>query len=826
MKYSASLIFSILIFQFAFAQQPDKPTSDEVFQQLKSLNFLGNVLYIAAHPDDENTALISYFSNKINARTAYLSLTRGDGGQNLIGNELGDELGLIRTQELLAARNIDGGIQFFSRAVDFGYSKTPDETLQIWDKDKILADVIYTIRKFRPDIIINRFDHRTSGNTHGHHTSSAILSHKAFGLAADENIYPNQLTEVKTWQPKRLFFNTSWYFHGSPEAFEKVDKSKYTEINTGVYYPLLGLSNNEIASLSRSQHQSQGFGQIGSRGDDMTYVEFIEGQEMQTDSLFGGINTKWSRLKNGEEIGQILYPLEEKFDHQKPWLIVPELIQAFKKIEKIDDQHWRDQKTDEIKKLIKSCLGLFIEAKSEKNYASHNQEIEINFEAINRSPVQVTLESIEIQNQKSTLTKPLEKNQVLKNKLKIKIDEALDNSSPYWLKEKPKHSTYIVDNQKNIGLPETPKQLKANFVFNIIGERISYQEDLIYKYKSPTLGEVYKDFKILPAVSLEMLPKTLNFNNTEAKEIKLKVKAYKDIEKASRIDIKTKKDWIVEPNHFTIKNLKAGETKELKFKVNPSQKAVSSLLKVEMKTGGKINSSVIKTIDYSHIPEQTIVRKSQVGLNKFNINITDKKVAYIKGAGSILPNNLASIGIDLTVFELKDINNQLLQNYDVVITGLRMYNVSNTIDYKQRILKDFVAKGGHLIIQYNTNRNLKVDKFEPLNFQISRDRVVDENAEMRILEPRHPVLNQPNKISDQDFDNWVQERGLYFADQWDENLRPIFSINDINESPKKGSLLTGKYKKGRMTYTGISFFRQLPANVEGAYKLLVNLIAL
>lgn len=826
MKYSASLIFSILIFQFTFAQQPQKPTSGEIYKDLKTLNFLGHALFIAAHPDDENTALISYLSNNVNARTAYLSLTRGDGGQNLIGNELGEELGLIRTQELLAARKIDGGEQIFSRAVDFGYSKTPDETLQVWDKEKVLADVVWAIRKFKPDVIINRFDHRTSGNTHGHHTSSAILSHEAFALAADKNVYPEQLSEVEAWQPKRLFFNTSWYFYGSPEAFEEVDKSRYIEINTGVYYPLLGLSNNEIASLSRSQHQSQGFGQIGSRGDNMTYVEFIEGQEMQSDSLFGGINTKWSRLEEGEEIGQILYPLEEKFDHQKPWLIVPDLIQAYKKIEQIKDQHWRTQKTDEVKNLIKSCLGLFIEAKAEKNYVTLNQEIEINLEAINRSPIEITLESIEIQNQKKTLIQPLKENQVLKNKLKIKIDEALNYSSPYWLKTKPKQSTFVVDDQEMIGLPETPKQIKAEFTFDIVGEKISYQEDLIYKYKSPTLGEVYKDFKILPDVSLEMQPKSLSFNNTGEKEISLKIKAYKDIEKTSRIKIKTEKDWIIKPSHFKVKNLNANETKELKFKVKPTQKAISSLLEVEMETGEKVNSAVVKTINYPHIPEQTIIRKSQVELNKFNIKTTDKKVAYIKGAGSLLPDNLRSIGIDVTVFDLKETNSQLLQNFDVVITGLRLYNISNSIDFKQKVLKNFVAKGGHLIIQYNTNRNLKVDKFEPLNFQISRGRVVDENAEMRILKPEHSVLNQPNKISDQDFDNWVQERGLYFADQWDERLTPIFSINDIDESPKKGSLLTGKYKKGRMTYTGISFFRQLPANVEGAYKLFVNLIAL
>ncbi|SEA27016.1 PIG-L family deacetylase [Psychroflexus halocasei] len=826
MKYSASLIFSILLLQFTFAQQPSKPTSGEVFQQLKSLNFLGNVLYIAAHPDDENTAFISYFSNQVNARTAYLSLTRGDGGQNLIGNELGEELGLIRTQELLAARKIDNGEQFFSRAVDFGYSKTPKETLKIWDKEKILADVIYTIRKFRPDVIINRFDHRTSGSTHGHHTASAILSHEAFALAADENIYPKQLSEIEAWQPKRLFFNTSWYFYGSPEAFEKVDKSKYIKINTGVYYPLLGLSNNEIASLSRSQHQSQGFGQIGSRGDNMTYVEFIEGQEMQSDSLFGGINTKWSRLKDGKEIGQILYPLEEKFDHQKPWLIVPELIQAFKKIKEIDDLYWRNHKSNEIKNLIKSCLGLFIEAKAEKNYATLGEEIKIDLEAINRSPIQITLDSVDIQDQRATLIEPLKENQVLKSNLSIKIEDTLNYSSPYWLNQKPKNGTYYVNQQSLIGLPETPKQLKAEFIFDIIGEKISYQEDLIYKYKSPTLGEVYKNFKILPEVSIEMYPKTLNFNDTEEKEIQVTVKAFRNIEEASQIEIKTPIGWTINQQKIKINTLDEGESKSFKFRIKPNQNATSSSLEIEMKTGDKINNSVVKTIDYPHIPEQTIIRKSVVELNKFNIKTTDKKVAYIKGAGSVLPENLASIGIDIDVFNLEDINASLLQNYDVVITGLRLYNISKSIDFKQKILQDFIAKGGHLIIQYNTNRNLKIDNFKPFNFQISRDRVVDENAEMRILEPEHSVLHQPNKISDQDFENWVQERGLYFTDQWDKNLTPIFSMNDVDESPKKGSLLIGKYKKGHVTYTGISFFRQLPANVEGAYKLLVNLIAL
>lgn len=826
MKYLASLILSLIIFQFTYAQQPQKPTSDEIYQDLEALNFLGNVLYIAAHPDDENTALISYFSNQVHARTAYLSLTRGDGGQNLIGNQLGEELGLIRTQELLAARQIDGGEQFFSRAVDFGFSKTPKETLQLWDREKVLADVVWAIRKFRPDIVINRFDHRKSGNTHGHHTSSAILSDEAFELAADKNVYPEQLSLVTPWQPKRLFFNTSWYFYGSPEAFEKVDKSDYIEINTGVYYPLLGLSNNEIASLSRSQHQSQGFGQIGSRGDDITYVEFIKGKELKSDGLFDGINTTWSRLKNGKEIGQILNPLEEKFDHQQPWLIIPDLIKAYQAIQNIENIYWRQQKTKEIKSLIKSSLGLFIEGKAEKKNATHQQKIEVDFETVNRSPIQITLESITLQKEEAKILKSLKQNKVQENSLTIEIDNRLDYSSPYWLKEKPQNSTYTVDEQKFIGLPESPHQLEANFVFDIFGEKISFQQPLIYKYKSPTQGEVYKDFKILPKVSLEMTPNTLNFNSEKAQEIKLTVKAYADIDETSHISLNTDKDWHISPNEFEIKKLKNGESRKLTFSVKPNKNAKSTSLKAQLKTGHSTYASVTQTIAYPHIPTQTIVKKSEAQINKFNIKTTQKKVAYIKGAGALVPENLRSIGIAVDTYSLKDINASLLKKYDVIITGLRLYNISDAIDYKQKLFKDFVAQGGHLIIQYNTNRGLKVSEFLPLDFKISSDRVVDEHAKMTILEPQHPVLNTPNRITKSDFENWVQERGLYFADEWDKNLTPIFSIHDVDETPKKGSLLTGPYKKGRVTYTGLSFFRELPANVEGAYKLFVNLIAL
>ena len=333
----------MLLFLFSFANGQDfKPKSSAaIFQDLQQLNFLGNVLYVAAHPDDENTRLISYLTNTIHANTAYLSLTRGDGGQNLIGTEIRELLGVLRTQELLAARNIDGGQQFFTRANDFGFSKDPEETLGIWNKESVLSDMVAVIRTIRPDIIINRFDHRTPGTTHGHHTSSAILSMEAFGLAADPKVYPQQLNRLKTWQPSRVFFNTSWWFYGSQKNFQQASKKGLIGLDVGVFYPSLGMSNNEIASLASSQHLCQGFGRLNSRGEEMEYLELLEGSIPQTQDLFDGINTKWTRIPEGKAIEAILNPIQENFDFKNPATHLADLLEAYSLIRQIEDDFWR-----------------------------------------------------------------------------------------------------------------------------------------------------------------------------------------------------------------------------------------------------------------------------------------------------------------------------------------------------------------------------------------------------------------------------------------------------------------------------------------------------
>lgn len=481
-------------FTSTFAQQPQKPTSSEIYHNLKKLNFLGSALYVAAHPDDENTRLISYLANDVFARTAYLSLTRGDGGQNLVGPEIRELLGVIRTQELLAARRTDGGQQLFTRANDFGYSKHPDETLAIWNEKEVLGDVVRAIRKFKPDVIVNRFNHRTPGSTHGHHTSSAMLSFEAFDMVGDASKYPETASEFGAWQPKRLLFNTSWWFYGSQENFEKADKTNLVEVETGNYYPALGLSNGEIASLSRSMHKSQGFGSTGSRGSQTEYLEFLKGEfPKDKTNLFEGIDTSWSRIEGGAAVGKILNPLENKFDFTDPSAIVPDLVKAYALLKQTKESHWRTIKMKQLEQLILDCSGLYLEAVANVQAATPKENIKVTVEAINRSNVPVKLNSVtsSVIGFPSTLTATL----LPKNK-KYELENtdytfsATKLSAPYWLQEKGTLGMYRVDDKNLIGLPEQVDQFPVTFNLNIAGVEISIQKNIVYKYNDPVKGEV------------------------------------------------------------------------------------------------------------------------------------------------------------------------------------------------------------------------------------------------------------------------------------------------------------------------------------------------
>ncbi|MGV6827900.1 MAG: PIG-L family deacetylase [Flavobacteriales bacterium] len=825
------LIFVFLVTPsfFLFSQKPEKPTASEIYHKIQKLNFLGSVLYIAAHPDDENTRLISYFSNNIHARTGYLSLTRGDGGQNLIGTEIRELLGVIRTQELLGARKIDGGKQFFTRANDFGYSKHPDETLKIWNKPEVLSDVVQVIRKFKPDIIINRFNHKNPGSTHGHHTASAMLSIEAFDLVANPTKYPNSANRFGVWQPKRLLFNTSWWFYGSKEKFEKADKSNLIKIETGVFYPSEGLSNGEIAALSRSMHKSQGFGTTGNRGTNTEFLEFLKGDfPTNKSNLFDGINTTWSRIEGGKPIGELLLKVEENFNFKDPSKMIPQLIEAYKLIKELPQSHWKTIKTNEIITIITDCAGLYLEAVTNQESSTPKGPTKVTIEAINRSNIPILLNSVTspfIAFPTNLIATPLKKNK--KYSLES-IEQTFSGSkytNPYWLNENGSLGMYQVSNQSLIGLPEEKNTFPIRFNVSIFGENISITKNCVYKTNDPVDGEIYRPFAVLPEVTARISEKVIIFSDSKQKNIPVIITAEKE-NVSGIISLQYPDGWNVSPKQTAFSIDKKGEEKEVVFKTIPPKNQSEGFLKPIIKIGDSIYDKELITISYKHFPTQKVLLPSKAKVVHIDLLKKGKQIGYIKGAGDLIPESLKQIGYQVNTIEISDITEEKLANYDAIVIGIRAYNTKPELAFKQKILNNYVFQGGTLLVQYNTSHRLITKDLAPYQLTLSRDRVTNEFSKVTFLAPKNPVLNTPNKITQNDFEGWVQERGLYFPNKWAKEFIPILEMKDDNNPKTKGSLLIANYGKGHYIYTGLSFFRELPAGVPGAFRLFANILSL
>ncbi|MCB9036441.1 MAG: PIG-L family deacetylase [Lewinellaceae bacterium] len=812
------------------AQAPRKWSSSETYKAIQKLNFLGSALYVAAHPDDENQRLISYLSNDVHAITTYLAMTRGDGGQNEIGPEIEELLGVIRTQELLAARRIDGGNQMFSRANDFGYSKNPEETLEFWGHEEALSDVVWAIRKWRPDIIINRFDEKSAGRTHGHHTTSAMLSYEAFDLAADKNTFPEQLKYAETWQPKRLFFNTSWWFYGSQENFEKADKSKMLSVDVGVYYPVLGKSNTEIAAAARSMHKAQGFGDAGTRGSQMEYLELLKG-DMPADkeNLFAGINTTWSRIEGGAPIGKILAEAEASFQFTNPGASVPKLMEALALIEALPDGFWKNVKQQEIKDVIQACLGLYLEAVAGEPSATPGEEVELNIEAINRSRIPVSLQSVNIlpEGRDTALSLALNYNEDQKVSKMVALPEDMEATSPYWLKEKWEEGRYTVEDQRLRGLPEAPRAFRVQFNLTVAGRPFAVQKEVVYKYEDPVKGEVFQPFEITPPVFVQAVEPVYVFGHDEPQTVEVVVKSGK-AQVSGTVELRHSEGWTVEPESVGFELALKGEEKTLRFQLSPPKQQDESFITPLAKVGGQAYSRKLTRIDYSHIPVQTILLDASARVARVELEKAGDEIGYIMGLGDEIPASLEQIGYNVSLLEENGITPENLRRFDAVILGARAYNGLERARFYQPALFEYVKNGGTLIVQYNKNFGLTVpmEDLAPYPLKISRDRVTVENAPVRFLKPEHPILNWPNKITASDFDGWVQERGLYFPNEWAEQYEPILSSNDPGEPPRDGGLLVARYGEGYYIYTGYSWFRQLPAGVPGAFRLFANMISI
>ncbi|WP_394972302.1 PIG-L family deacetylase [uncultured Croceitalea sp.] len=828
--FRAFAISCLLLCGNIYAQTPKKLSSTDIHHEIEKLNFLGTALYLAAHPDDENTRLISYLANHTKARTAYLSLTRGDGGQNLIGAELRELLGVLRTQELLSARRVDGGEQRFTRANDFGYSKHPDETLQVWDKEKVLGDVVWTIRNLKPDVIINRFDHRTPGSTHGHHTSSAILGFEAFDLANNPSAYSEQLQLTEIWQPKRLYFNTNWWFYGNRENFEKADKSNMTKLDVGVYYSDLGISNNEIAALASSQHLCQGFGRISTRGSQDEYIEYVKGDEAKDKSnIFDGIDTSWSRVKGGKAVGNILYEIEKNFNYRNPSVHVPKLVEAYKLLQQVEDKHWKTIKSKHLKEIILACSGLYIEANATASSATSNETIKINIEALNRSTTKVSLHTFTIENTAASLNPNLDLTANKKENLELEltIPNNANTSAPYWLNEKGSLGMYKVNDDALIGNPETPPAFIAKFELDFDGTTINFKKPIVYHYSKPDKGEIYEPFAILPEVTSSFKDDVILFADSKTKEVTLAIRAGKN-NVSGKVSLNHPNGWSISPSSIQFSIAQKNDIQNVVFNITPPEKQSEGIISPSIQVDGKLFNKKLVEINYDHIPKQSVLLASEAKVVRLDIKKSGNNIGYIVGAGDKIPESLEQIGYNVQTIDVATINEGSLSKYDGIVLGIRAYNVVEELKFKQPFLLEYVKNGGNLIIQYNTAGRWRsqFENIAPYPISISRDRVTNENAEVKIIAKNHALINFPNTITEKDFDGWVQERGLYFPNEWSKEFTPILSMNDKNESPKTGSLIVAPYGKGNYIYTGLSFFRELPAGVSGAYRLFANMLSI
>ncbi|TSA17044.1 hypothetical protein D4R75_12720 [bacterium] len=816
-------LLALLIQIGLLMSQPQSPRAingAELRLALKKLAVLGSVLYVAAHPDDDNTAFLGYMAKGRLLRAGYLSITRGEGGQNLIGSEQGELLGVIRTQELLASRRIDGAEQYFTRAIDFGFSKSLEETMNIWGREKILSDVVWRIRTFRPDVVVNRFTPTQGG--HGNHTSSAELAYQAYVAAGDPTRFPEQLKYVQTWKPRRLLWNVF--------RFQQADRPAVPEHSTsldlGTYSPLLGESFTEMAGRSRSMNKSQGTGGGQNRGEFVNYFQHIAG-DTATKDLFDGVNTSWTRVPGGAAVGDMLEAMYRSYDEENPEKSLPALLRVYTELGRLKDDPWIVIKKRELQDVMKLCGGLWIDVLSSENNVTPGSDLKVTVSAISRSMYPFRLERIvaPLGTADSVLNLQLRNNQPVQAIFGMKLPKDIPYTQPYWLTEPPELGAYRISNQQLVGQAENPPPLTVKVRIASDDGAMDLDVPVRFRIVDPVEGEQYRPLVVNPLVSVNLPEKVYIFADGVSKSVLVNVRN-EGGKVSGTVALRVPQGWKVTPLSIPFEFGQKDENLSVSFSLQPGRGSISGAFQVEATVGdGKMQQDKI-TIRYPHIPPQTVFPKAEGRLLRFDLKKSERRIGYIMGPGDEIPTALRQMGYPVTMLSDDDLKNGALNFYDVIVAGVRSYNTRPVLRANQRKLMEFVEKGGTYIVQYMTPRRAETENLGPYPFTISGDRVSVEEAPVRFIAPDNAVLNIPNKITQDDFNGWVQERGLYFADKWDPHYAAVIASNDPGEPSKDGGLLVAQYGKGYYVFTGYAFFRQLPAGVPGAYKLFVNLISL
>ncbi|MBN4073011.1 PIG-L family deacetylase [Crocinitomix catalasitica] len=791
--------------------------SSALYVKLQKLHSLKRVLYVAAHPDDENTRALAWFSLGEKAETAYFSFTRGDGGQNLLGNELGEELGVLRTQELLSARSFDKARQYFSRGVDFGYSRSAEESFEKWGKDEMLSDLVLVIRQFRPDVIITRFPADNRGG-HGHHTASGILAAEAFEKAADEKFLPNQVQEYGSWKTTSIYWNTSIWWNRNLDSLARNDPN-YLVADIGGYSPELGMSYNEIGTLARSEHRCQGFGGIISRGSRKEYFQNLGGEKLEK-SFFEKNTQSWSALVD-KDFNEEIESLLENFNFRDVKGNVQPLLSIRKGLEKMENSPIKNEKIELCNELIADCLGLYCEVLGPDYSFVAGNEQKLRLNLINRSDLEVKIQEVSVNG---------EEPQILNQELKANIpfgDTVLFSgksslSGPYWLRQ-AFVDRFVVANPDDLGKAENDPTVSVKATFTIGEDRFSLNIPVTYKWRDPSFGERRREFICVPQFTVNADKKLVILKPGGQTKVRLKVHAFEE-NISSKLYLAAPAGWILSQNEIEFSTTEKHEEIWIEFDLKVAENAEKGSLQINDATGNMLMG--FTEIEYDHIRTQIIFRPAQFKCIHLDARIMAGRVAYIKGIDDEVPEAIEQLGFEVDLFEVSDLATTDLTTYKSVVLGIRIYNVHPELFSFNDKLKTYVEQGGNLIMQYNTaSRSFANQQFGPGGFELSRNRVTEEDAVVTFLNEKHPIMNTPNKISQADFKDWVQERGLYFAGNWDDSFTPLFSWHDKDQDDVEGALIVAKVGQGRFIYTGISFFRELPKGVSGAYRLFANLLS-
>lgn len=806
----------------------------ELQQTLERLNVLGSVMMLAAHPDDENTAVLTYFARGRHLETIYVSATRGEGGQNLVGTEQGELMGLIRTQELLGSRRIDGAKQFFTRAIDFGYSKTPDEALGQWGRDVLVSDLVRAIRRFRPDVIIARFPPPPGSGGHGQHTAVGYVGEAAMEAAADSSMFPEQLAEgLEPWQAKRYYWN-AFAFRGPPPPPEHPEDRVTTEI--GGYNAILGKSYGAIAGEGRSLHRSQGFGASQPKGARSASFDHVAGERVEGD-LFADVDTSWGRVPGGERVGDLLSQALGRYEITEPTAILPLLVEAYHEMGRLDGD-WVERKRPQLLHAIELATGLWLDATAERWDVVPGEPVEIELTAINRSVADVRWLGAELRGFAEAgydaASTQLLASRPAQHSINVTAPADLPASKQPWLVNPPT-TTYHYDDPSLIGLPEAPPLAEVAFRVRVGGVELEIVKPVVYRWVDRARGERERSVLAVPAAAVSFTRGNMVFPSAEPRLVSVRVQSNQE-GKTGRLALDLPDGWAATPEAFDVPLNRRGQESVFEFEVTPPAEESGGQLVARLELDGASISTGMRVIEYDHIPIQVVFPRAVMRVERIDVVLLSKNIGYVMGAGDEIPAALEQLGATVRLLDETELATGDLSGYDTIIAGVRALQTRADLMAARERIMEYVASGGTFVVQYNTimrrrgtsgaDRILSPYPVEPYTRVGGRpDRITDENSPIEILIPDHPLLNTPNKIRLKDFDGWVQERGLYFMEEWDPRYSAPWTSHDVGQPSIPGGTLYTTYGEGTYVYTAYSWFRHLPKGVPGAYRIFANIVS-